>query len=193
MPFKKKKKAMPLFPLQEDTWRENRVYRYRQPANPLSVAFPLNCSDLLFFLISSFLFLLLCLVLETQLQSIKALEPSVNQIHFVFYFHFTFQFVLCFLYSRYIYIYIYFGFQEAEVYNFFFRFKATVNFNGEELLDAEPLISTRFVYQVEAYFNFIFYVYLKISGLILLCFSVWLLSLSLWSAIFCIFSCCRWL
>ena len=26
-----------------------------------------------------------------------------------------------------------------------FRFKATVNFNGEELLDAEPLISTRFV------------------------------------------------
>ncbi|KAK7837746.1 hypothetical protein CFP56_020803 [Quercus suber] len=29
------------------------------------------------------------------------------------------------------------------------KFKATVNFNGEELLDAEPLISTRFVYQVE--------------------------------------------
>ena len=163
-----------------------------------SFAFPFNCSDLLFFLISSFLFLLLCLVLETQLQSIKALEPSVNQIQFVFYFHFTFQFILCFLYSRY--FFPFFGFQETEVYNFLFlllffcfRFKATVNFNGEELLDAEPLISTRFVYQVEAYFNFIFYVYLKISGLILLCFSIWVLSLSLWFAIFCIFSCCHWL
>ena len=44
---------------------------------------------------------------------------------------------------------------------------------SKELLDVEPLISTRFAYQVEAYFNFIFYVYLKISGLILLCFSVW--------------------
>ena len=32
---------------------------------------------------------------------------------------------------------------------FFLRFKATVNFNGEELLDSEPLISTSFVYQVE--------------------------------------------
>ena len=33
---------------------------------------------------------------------------------------------------------------------FFFRFKAIVKFHGEELLDVEPLISTRFVYQVEA-------------------------------------------
>ena len=35
------------------------------------------------------------------------------------------------------------------------------------------------------------YVYLKFVGLILLCFPVWVLSL--WSAIFCIFSCCHWL
>ena len=36
-------------------------------------------------------------------------------------------------------------------WNFFFsRFKATINFDGEELLDAEALISTRFVYPAEA-------------------------------------------
>ena len=115
-------------------------------------------------------------------------------------FLFSFYFPIYFMFSIFQIFLSFFGFQETEVYNFLFlllffcfRFKTTVNFNGEELLDAEPLISTRFVYQVEAYFNFIFYVYLKISGLILLCFSIWVLSLSLWFAIFCIFSCCHWL
>ena len=45
--------------------------------------------------ISFFCFLLLRLVLEAELQSIKALEPSVNQnlqIFLFFYFHFTFYF-----------------------------------------------------------------------------------------------------
>ena len=32
---------------------------------------------------------------------------------------------------------------------FSLRFKATVNFDGEELLDAKALISTRSVYQAE--------------------------------------------
>ena len=62
------------------------------------------------------------------------------------------------------------------------KFKATVNFNGEELLASSF---------VEVYLNLVFYVYLKILGLILLCISIWVLSL--WFAIFCIFSCCYWL
>ena len=43
-------------------------------------------------------------------------------------------------------------------------FKATVNFNGKELLAASSIQA------VEVYLNFIFYVYLKILGLILLVF-----------------------
>ena len=69
-------------------------------------------------------------------------------------FLFSFYFPICFMFSIFqIFLSFFFGFQEIEVYHFFFfffRFKATINFNGEKLLDVEPLISTRFVYQVEA-------------------------------------------
>ena len=65
------------------------------------------------------------------------------------------------------------------------RFKATVNFNGKELLAASSVLV------VKVYLNFIFYVYLKFLGLILLCFPVWVLSL--WSTNFCIFSRWHWL
>ena len=43
-------------------------------------------------------------------------------------------------------------------------FKATVNFNGKELLAASSIQA------VKVYLNFIFYVYLKFLGLILLVF-----------------------
>ena len=67
-------------------------------------------------------------------------------------FLFSFYFPICFMFSIFQIFLSFFWFSRNRGIPifFFFRFKATINFNGEKLLDVEPLISTRFVYQVEA-------------------------------------------